>query len=138
VEDVASGEVCCFFRGGDRVRVDDSYREIIAEVDSWTSEELVEAIYEDASDLEMVGAVFRLGIGAPPEFSDEYFDAFSTALRHESPMVRAAAVRTTSYMEWPGLLRDLRAVAVNDTDERVQREAAKVIEAFERVGVRDV
>ncbi|MDT0343195.1 HEAT repeat domain-containing protein [Streptomyces litchfieldiae] len=137
VEDVVSGETCCFFRGRDRTAVDDSYRSIEGEVDAWSHPELLQEIYSDIPALEKVGAIFRFGIGAPPEFDQDYFEAFSIALRDENPMIRAAVVRTASYMEWPDLLRDLRTSAVNDSDMRVRGEARKVIEAFERVGIRE-
>ncbi|WBO67904.1 HEAT repeat domain-containing protein [Streptomyces camelliae] len=131
VEDVASGEFCCFFRGSRIDGVTDAFRRIDAEVDAWSSAELIDQVYAEAPPMERVGALFRLGLGAPAAFDDEFFDAFMVALRDEHPMIRAAAARTAAYMEWPQLLPELRIIASGDTDARVRGEAEQVVSVFE-------
>jgi hypothetical protein len=133
VEDVTSGEVCGLFRGPRLDDVNAGYRSVESKVDAWSSNDLVDQIYADLPVVERVGAIFRLGLGAPAGFTADFFDAFMTSLRDEEAMVRAATVRSAAYLEWPQLLPELRMVASGDTDPRVRGEANKVISVFEHV-----
>ncbi|MEU0369586.1 HEAT repeat domain-containing protein [Streptomyces sp. NPDC006283] len=136
--DRASGEFSCFFHGPDEELLESLLAEAERALDTWPTQQLLDAVYEAESPQQLVRAVFRLGIGAPPSHSTRFMPALAHALAHEHPMVRAAAARSTAYMEWPELLPILEATAGNDVDPRVREEAGQVISAYHHAGIGDV
>lgn len=134
--DVASGESCCYFQGLVQEEVDRAFLEMCDLFDTWTLAELIEGVRSARSSGDLVAAVFRLGLGAPPVFTARFYNTLCITADHKHPMVRAATMRTIAYMEWPELHEMLDVFVRTDPDERVRREASLVIEAFERVGIR--
>ncbi|MGW0520995.1 HEAT repeat domain-containing protein [Crossiella sp. NPDC003009] len=134
VEDLSSGVRCCFLRGTDRTRFDELFNLVRTLLDVWTMTELVDEVRKDLPPMELVTAVFQLGLGAPTGYSEDYFAVLSESLAHPNPMIRAAAVRTMAYTEWPELRDALVFVAESDSDTRVVDEARLVLRAFDEVG----
>ncbi|MEU7894144.1 hypothetical protein AB0B45_14925 [Nonomuraea sp. NPDC049152] len=138
-EDMGSGEALCQVRGSERGPVAKAFRQIESRLDAWNQRELLDAVRADSAPYEMVQALFRLGLGAPITLDDTHLGTLSLrfgaaideAVRHEHPMVRAAAVRATAYMEWPVLRLIVQEVAERDSDCRVKREADLVLQAFD-------
>ncbi|TYB62830.1 hypothetical protein FXF51_25810 [Nonomuraea sp. PA05] len=139
VEDVTSGEALCQLLGSAREPVAEALRQIESRLDAWTQRELLEAVKAASTPYEMVQALFRLSLGAPITLDDTHLGTLSLrfgaaideAVRHEHPMVRAAAVRATAYMEWPVLRLIVQEVAERDSDSRVAKEANLVLQAFD-------
>jgi hypothetical protein len=133
VEDHSSGEACCLFGGSARDDLEHAFRRAEKRLDAWSLDELLDGAYPmDKSPAEMAAALFRLGLGAPSAFTQTVFDYLSLAFDYPHPMVRAAAVRSTAYFEWPELRMHLDNFA-DDPDERVRAEAELVKTAFDRV-----
>ncbi|WP_328681007.1 HEAT repeat domain-containing protein [Streptomyces sp. NBC_00322] len=135
--DRTSGEFCCFFYGSDRDELVRLLGEAEQELDVWRIPELLNEPYEETDPRMLVQSIFRLGLGAPPVHSPEFMPPLANALAHENPMVRAAAARTTAYMEWPELFPIVQAMAEGDTDQRVQAEAEKIVTVYRRAGLGD-
>jgi hypothetical protein len=131
-----SGEFSCFFCGVDRERLGQLLGEAEHELDTWSLAELREAPYEEMDPRRLAQSLFRLGLGAPPAHSPEFMPPLAHGLANEQPMVRAAAARTTAYMEWPQLFPIVKVMAESDADERVRAEAEKIVHVYRRAGAR--
>ncbi|MCG5211933.1 HEAT repeat domain-containing protein [Streptosporangium sp. KLBMP 9127] len=135
--DRASGEFCCFFYGSDREELVGLLGEADQELDVWRIPELLNEPFEETDPRRLVRSIFRLGLGAPPVHSLEFMPPLANALAHEHSMVRAAAARTTAYMEWPELFPIVKTMAESDADQRVRAEAEKIVTAYHRAGLGD-
>jgi hypothetical protein len=132
-----SGEFSCFFLGSDREQILGLLADAEQVLDVWRIPELLDEPYEETEPRRLVQAVFRLGLGAPPVHQTEFMPPLSFAFVHEHPMVRAAAARTTAYMEWPELFPIVQVIAESDPDERVRNEAGRVVSVYRQVGIGD-
>ncbi|WP_208515945.1 hypothetical protein [Streptomyces sp. NEAU-YJ-81] len=132
-----SGEFSCFFYGADRERLGQLLGEAEHELDTWSLAELREAPYEEMDPRRLAQSLFRLGLGAPPVHFAEFMPPLAHGLANEQPMVRAAAARTTAYMEWPELFPIVKVMAESDADERVRREAENIVHVYRRAGLGD-
>ncbi|MEV8062383.1 hypothetical protein AB0P37_39720 [Streptomyces antimycoticus] len=132
-----SGEFSCFFYGVDRERLARLLGGAEDELDTWSLVELREAPYEERTPRRLAQSLFRLGLGAPPVHSQEFMPPLAHGLANEQPMVRAAAARTTAYMEWPELFPLVKVMAESDADERVRGEAGKIVYVYRRAGLDD-
>nr|WTB12152.1 hypothetical protein OG546_50255 [Streptomyces antimycoticus] len=132
-----SGEFSCFFYGVDRERLARLLEGAEDELDTWSLAELREAPYEERNPRRLAQSLFRLGLGAPPVHSQEFMPPLAHGLANEQPMVRAAAARTTAYMEWPELFPLVKVMAESDADERVRGEAGKIVYVYRRAGLDD-
>ncbi|MFE7110778.1 hypothetical protein ACFU98_15495 [Streptomyces sp. NPDC057575] len=129
-----SGEFSCFFYGADRARLGQLLGEAEHDLDTWSLAELREAPFEETNPRRLAQSLFRLGLGAPPAHSREFMPPLAHGLANEQPIVRAAAARTTAYMEWPELYPIVKLVAESDADERVRAEAEKIVYVYRRAG----
>lgn len=132
-----SGEYSCFFYGTDHAGLGRLLGEAERELDTWSLEELREAPYEETNPRRLAQSLFRLGLGAPPVHTPEFMPPLAHGLANEQPMVRAAAARTTAYMEWPELFPIVKVMAESDADERVRAEAEKIVYVYRRAGLGD-
>ncbi len=130
-----SGEFSCFFFGTDRERLGRLLGEAEHALDTWSLAELREAPYEEGDPRRLAQSLFRLGLGAPPVHTPEFMPPLAHGLANEHPIVRAAAARTTAYMEWPELFPLVRVVAESDADARVRAEAGKIVHVCRRAGL---
>lgn len=133
--DPASGEFYCRFHGPDRAALGDLLAAAEERLDVWDTADLLDAPFEETDPKLLVQAVFRLGLGAPMVHTHEFMPPLLHAMAQEHPMLRAAAVRSTAYTEWPEFVPILEAMADNDPDERVRAEAAKVVGVYRQAGI---
>jgi hypothetical protein len=132
--DLDSHELACNVRGAEREAVVRRYDELLARLDAWSTDELLVGIERATTAAGTAQALFRLGLGAPLEFDERTTTQIVGALSFEHPMIRAAAVRSIGYLNWGTMLRPLvERVADDDPDERVQRHAALLLTAMDRV-----
>jgi hypothetical protein len=135
--DLDSGELGCNVRGADQDLVSRRFDDLEARMDAYSSEELLAGIEQAETAGQTAQALFRLGLGAPLEFDERTATQIVGALSFEHPMIRGAAVRSIGYLRWGAMLRPLvERVFDDDPDERVQRQAAQLLTAFDQVAAR--
>ncbi|MFF0270067.1 HEAT repeat domain-containing protein [Kribbella sp. NPDC004536] len=128
--DRTSGELACNLRGSEEATVSERFDELAARLDAYSTDELLFGIEPAQSAAEVVQALFRLGLGAPPEFDERTATQLVGGLSFEHPMIRAAAIRSIAYLRWADVLLPLvERVADEDPDERVRQRAAELVYA---------
>lgn len=76
--------------------------------------------------------LLRLGIGAPLDFDQRFFDQLSMAVQNVEPDVRIATLRGITYTEWPQFRPLLQHIASSDSDESVRKLANQIVSAYDR------
>lgn len=135
--DRTSGELGCNLRGPGEDAVSRRLDELAARLDAYSTDELLFGIEQAESAAETAQALFRLGLGAPPEFDERTATQIVGGLSFEHPMIRAAAIRSIAYLRWADLLIPLvERVAEEDPDERVRQRAAELVHAVAQKAAR--
>ncbi|WP_311704327.1 hypothetical protein [Streptomyces litchfieldiae] len=130
-EDVLTRSPAAFVTGEDQRRVQVASRILEQRLKPATTEELLEAAEAvRPSPADYMLAILRLGLGAPVDFDQRFFDQVRNAMRDTETGVRYAAVWATSYVEWPQYEPLLVRASEHDPSEKVRGDAAVVLAAY--------
>ncbi len=94
--------------------------------------ELLGAIQDDEDPRRLAQSLVRAGFGAPREFNQDFFDAFTKAAReNDEYRVRDIAISSLVYIEWPQFKPMLEEIKARDPEEQVRARATMVLRAYE-------
>lgn len=117
--------------------IDALMQELEHDLDNWSADELLRQADVASSPDEHGRAIIRVGLGAPVDFNQEFYDRIGRAARHPGPMVRETAVAAMMYPAWPQFRPLLRSLTENDPAENVRMRATNLLDSYDRVGVPD-
>jgi len=75
------------------------------------------AMNDDWDPVVRAQAVIRVGLGAPDEYDEEFFELIRDAFTSKEKYVREAAIWATAYSPWPHYRPLLEAAAQHDPEE---------------------
>jgi hypothetical protein len=97
----------------------------LAGLETWTDEELINAVSAASDPGEHASAVIRAGLGAPATIAEPWVAAFFTAARHPAEEVRAAGIQAIMHADWPMFAELLHAMAKEDLSRRIRKQAKR-------------
>ena len=131
LEELFTLSPCAFISGENEAQVRTAARVAEQQLKPVTPEELFEAadaVQNVPADYML--AVQRLGLGAPVDYDERFFDRIQAAFVNEVDGVRKAAVWATSWAEWPQFEPLLAQAADNDPAEDVRSDAEFLLDAY--------
>jgi hypothetical protein len=110
--------------------IDSILTQMRSSLDIYESQELLQSFHSAQSSRERGAIVYQLGIIAPKNFDQEFFEVSKAAFLSEDPNVRIAAIWGSGWIDWPEI-KTLVEEAALDTNADVKRAASIMIEAYE-------
>jgi hypothetical protein len=101
----------------------------------WDRRALLISIDEARDALARARAVIRVGLGAPDDFDEDFFNCIREAFGSPETWVREAAVWATAYSPWPQYRPLLEATAHSDPEEKLRSDATAILAGFDSQGV---
>lgn len=135
LEDPVSRAGYLIVSGSDPNMIASLAREIELELESWSLDELIDAVDTAEDSRDKARLVVHLGIAAPLEFNGRIFENIARALQHEEEAIRHAALWATSFSPWPQYRAKLAEVAREDPSPELKEAAKAVLEGFDATGV---
>lgn len=86
---------------------------------------------------ERILGLLRLGLGAPVNIDQRYFDRLATATNDSDPDIRIAAVRGIIYTEWPQFKPLLGYLVDHDPKRSIRKLARQALLVFDKLGLED-
>lgn len=125
---------CCILAIGESLdEADGLIGGIAAELEDiiYSEEELLEGVRDAQNASALARAIVRAGLGAPVEFSREFYSIFESILTsHDDSRVREIALHSMLYLEWPSLDSLIERSMRDDPAERVRSMAFRVRESY--------
>lgn len=103
-------------------------------LDVCSDADLLRAVAEADAKGERVAAVTAVGIGAPQEFEESFFQVIRAAGEDADPAIRIAAIDATYYTEWSVLADLVRSMTTSDRKKPVRKHANRVLKALQAEG----
>jgi hypothetical protein len=97
-----------------------------------TFDQIIEVVASSPTQQDMIESMDMLGVGAPRQFEQLYWDWVTTALRHDNDDLCRHAILAASYMNWPELVDVLAEIESSEHDEEVRRYASSVRDTIAR------
>lgn len=119
-----------FVEGRDLTAVLETHVQLALLSESWLPDQLLGAIDGATSTDMLIEALIRAGLGAPPEFDEDFFAHLTAYFHHPEVDVRAAAVLAVCYAPWREYLPLLRELAERDPDKEVRLDAGLMAEGI--------
>jgi hypothetical protein len=137
VEDPVTGNNYVNAWGHDKAAVDALVRIAAENLDSWSADELEQAVTTAENSQEKAKAVLRAGLAAPNEFDERFFRLISSAITDPDPVAREAGIYATAFSSYPQYRPLLRRVAETDPVDSRRDDAQLALESFDIEGVRE-
>jgi hypothetical protein len=134
VVDATSGIGYITLAGPDQKTVEDFTAQALEALDPWQLTELFHE-YDRATEVAERGKLtLRLGLAAPPEFTEGCFRRIASSLSDSDPRIRLAGLWAASYTGYQAFVPVVRRVAEEDSEEWLRTRASSIVAAFDEVG----
>jgi hypothetical protein len=136
-DDVRAEASCLIVRSERDIVEVQAYEDLLRQnLDFLEDSDLLAALQESEPGTKgQILCLLRLGLGAPLDFDQRFFDQLSLAVQSVKLDVRIAALRGMTYTEWPQFRPLLQRIASSDSDKPVRELASKIVSVYDKYGL---